>query len=174
MKNNDWRGLAELIGIAAIVASLLFVGYQLKQDREIAISSAYQARAFEAAEQIRRAADNENVVRGNIRALFSIDPDDPPPRGRFPSAFDGIPAKEMYASVTMLSASWFIYENSHYQYTKGFLPVEHWQRIRLIIKENLQNDPFLRLSLNFYRPPAGFQIELDSIVEELDVETAEQ
>jgi hypothetical protein len=33
---KDWKGFAELIGIIAIVASLLFVGLQLKQDRRIA------------------------------------------------------------------------------------------------------------------------------------------
>ena len=36
MKALDWRSIAELIGIAALVASLLFVGLQLQQDREIA------------------------------------------------------------------------------------------------------------------------------------------
>lgn len=37
----DWKGTAELIGIAAIVASLIFVGLQMRQDQEIA-----QAQAF--------------------------------------------------------------------------------------------------------------------------------
>jgi len=36
MKNSDWKDTAELIGIAAIVASLVFVGFQLRQDRHIA------------------------------------------------------------------------------------------------------------------------------------------
>lgn len=38
MKSNDWRGIAELIGIAAIVASLVFVGLQMQQQQEIAIT----------------------------------------------------------------------------------------------------------------------------------------
>lgn len=38
MKSNDWRGIAELIGIAAIVASLVFVGLQMQQEQEIAIT----------------------------------------------------------------------------------------------------------------------------------------
>ena len=37
MKNKDWKGIAELIGIAAIVVSLIFVGLQLRQEQEIAI-----------------------------------------------------------------------------------------------------------------------------------------
>jgi len=37
MKKPDWKGAAELVGIAAIVASLIFVGVELRQSRAIAI-----------------------------------------------------------------------------------------------------------------------------------------
>lgn len=36
MKNAAWKTAAELTGIAAIVASLIFVGFQLRQDGQIA------------------------------------------------------------------------------------------------------------------------------------------
>ena len=36
MKKTDWKGTAELIGIAAIVASLVFVGLQMRQEQELA------------------------------------------------------------------------------------------------------------------------------------------
>ncbi len=36
MKPRNWKSYAELIGIVAIVASLLFVGMQLRQDRQLA------------------------------------------------------------------------------------------------------------------------------------------
>ena len=38
MKNADWKDTAELIGIAAIVASLIFVGLQMKQSHDIAMA----------------------------------------------------------------------------------------------------------------------------------------
>lgn len=41
MKNTDWKATAELIGIAAVVASLVFVGIQLRQEQEIAIVDTY-------------------------------------------------------------------------------------------------------------------------------------
>lgn len=40
MKTTSWKDIAELIGIAAIVASLIFVGLELQQNREIAIADA--------------------------------------------------------------------------------------------------------------------------------------
>jgi hypothetical protein len=39
MKKLNWKDTAELIGMAAIVASLVFVGYQLRQDELIARTS---------------------------------------------------------------------------------------------------------------------------------------
>ena len=38
MKSNNWKDFAELIGIAAIVASLIFVGLQMRQAEVIAQS----------------------------------------------------------------------------------------------------------------------------------------
>ena len=37
----DWKGTAELVGLAALVASLIFVGLQMRQDQEIAEAQAY-------------------------------------------------------------------------------------------------------------------------------------
>ena len=43
MKPANWRDIAELIGIAAIVASLLFVGLQMQQEQEIAITETHSS-----------------------------------------------------------------------------------------------------------------------------------
>ncbi len=44
MRANKWRDIAELIGIAAIVAPLIFVHLEMRQSREIALAEIYQAR----------------------------------------------------------------------------------------------------------------------------------
>ena len=44
MKNTNWKDIAELIGIAAIVASLIFVGFQMRQDKLIAEAQIYAER----------------------------------------------------------------------------------------------------------------------------------
>jgi hypothetical protein len=40
----NWKDGAELIGVLAIVLSLIFVGFQIKQSHEIALAAQYQAR----------------------------------------------------------------------------------------------------------------------------------
>ena len=44
MNDLNWKQAAELIGMAAIVASLIFVGLQLKQSQDVAISTQYNQR----------------------------------------------------------------------------------------------------------------------------------
>ena len=43
MNTKGWREVAELIGIAAIVASLVFVGLQLRQEQNIAVAALGQS-----------------------------------------------------------------------------------------------------------------------------------
>jgi len=38
LKVTDWKDIAELVGIVAIVLTLAFVGFQLQQDRDIAVA----------------------------------------------------------------------------------------------------------------------------------------
>ena len=67
MKSISWKEIAELIGIAAIVASLLFVGVELRQSQQIALNEA----GFVALTAYidTRNAENENSdvwIRGNL------------------------------------------------------------------------------------------------------------
>ena len=41
MKDKNWKGIAELVGIGAIVGSLIFVGLQVRQDQQIAIAATF-------------------------------------------------------------------------------------------------------------------------------------
>ena len=43
MESRNWKGAGEFIGMGAIVASLIFVGFQLRQDREIALAESLTA-----------------------------------------------------------------------------------------------------------------------------------
>jgi len=44
LKSTNWKDIAELIGIAAIVASLIFVGLQMRQEQQIAMSQVWSDR----------------------------------------------------------------------------------------------------------------------------------
>ncbi len=59
-KLNDWM---QVVGIFAVVASLIFVGLQMIQDREIALAGQYQERSAMAVEYWNGLAQSEYDVR---------------------------------------------------------------------------------------------------------------
>jgi hypothetical protein len=116
MKPKDWKGIAELIGIAAIVASLLFVGLQMKQSHEIALAAQYQARA-------------EAVM--NLQAT-AMEVDYIPPVGNFRNlTSDLVTAKD----TNLMLWLWIAFDNHFYQYKAGYLDEEFWQAQLTSIKE---------------------------------------
>ncbi len=104
----DWKGIAELVGIAAIVASLLFVGLQLKQSHEIALATQYQSRA-EATQNLHLAAIEADWI-APIPALRNQVNDDMSAR-----------------DINMYLWLWIQFDNHYYQYQSGFMDESAWQ-----------------------------------------------
>ena len=119
MKNIAWKDAAELVGIAAIVASLIFVGLQMRQSQEIAIADQYQARAEIALDHWR----DRKVSAISIRRV-----------GREESESHGIPdhlgkdaaLDEIGTDLLDVRMTFLIYDNLHFQYQSGFLTDESW------------------------------------------------
>ena len=73
-KLNDWM---QVVGIFALVASLIFIGLQIRQTYEIALAATYQARVATSVEMIASSAANERALaawagRQMALALFFI------------------------------------------------------------------------------------------------------
>jgi hypothetical protein len=65
MKKTDWKSLIELSGIVAVVASLIFVGLQIRQDQNIAIAQIYADHDDTVIEWATLLTDNRDVwIRG--------------------------------------------------------------------------------------------------------------
>ena len=43
MESRNWKDIGEFVGMGAIVASLIFVGFQMRQDRDIALAESLMA-----------------------------------------------------------------------------------------------------------------------------------
>lgn len=52
MNNTNWRTLAEFVAVVSVVASLLFVAYELRLARTIAMTEGF-ATAFEIQDSVR-------------------------------------------------------------------------------------------------------------------------
>ncbi len=167
-KLNDWM---QVFGIFALVASLVFVGMQMRQEHEIARVMIYQSRASNAAEILASAASNPDAAVAVINTAFG-DPNKP-------IQMDGwaapITAKDIYLGRLQAQSFLTLTDNSFYQYQNGFLPEDHWQSVRSTVKNVLSDMPFIRYhvetTLDERRP--AFREELIKMLAEIDDERAE-
>ena len=82
MDFNRWKDIAELVGIVAIVASLIFVGLQMQQDQRIAVGETLggfvpsltdlQMQSTEHAEILSKAARNEELSDAELVVLRQL------------------------------------------------------------------------------------------------------
>ena len=105
-KLNDWM---QVIGIFALVASLIFVGFQMKQTQDIAIASQYHARA-------------EATMNLFLSSLESDYVPVPPLRSQITEEMS---ARDVAATLWL----WQSWDNLYYQYQAGFLEESAWQSV---------------------------------------------
>jgi hypothetical protein len=72
LKTTDWKSIVEFLGITAIVASLIFVGLEMRQARQIAMSDGALANGANEIERHNSIADNAEIWRsGNSGSELS-------------------------------------------------------------------------------------------------------
>jgi len=102
-KLNAWM---QVVGIFALVASLIFVGLQIKQAHEIALANQFQTRASEF----------QAVSLVGIESNWTY-----PPLRQYVT--EDVSAADLSAIVW----TWTGFDNHHFQYQAGFLTEEAWQ-----------------------------------------------
>ena len=150
MSATSWKGVAELIGIAAIVASLVFVGLELRQTQTALMASTYQARSFDAMNAQRGLADSEY-----IRPLLAkIDLDNE-------QSLEGLSREEFWRLRRHVVSRMIDFDNEYFQYQSGYLDEKYFEGQ---FKTGLKR--WRQLGMTEFRP------ELRELVDELLVENA--
>jgi len=108
-KVNDWL---QIVATFAVFASLLFVGYEMRQTQQIAMSQAYQSRAF-------AVVDYSMSYAANPLALSAVR------KAREGRMTDIIP-EEYDAARRIKIAVFMLFDNAHYQYEQGFVDDDFW------------------------------------------------
>ena len=152
---NDWL---QVIGLFGVIASLIFVGLQMMQDREIALSAIYQERATASTEFWMNIATDE-------AARFAM------AKVRMGKA-DELTPEEAAAYQAISRAGRQLMDNSHYQYEKGFASDAHWTQIRSMLKDLLRNPYSRELVLSGHLRPT-FSKTIREIENELKAERSQ-
>jgi hypothetical protein len=136
------KNLVEIVGISAIVASLIFVGLELRQSQQIAIASQYQERSNTGIEYNYKVLETEwRLARRADRMQRRVD---------VVTAVASEPEKywlenhthiEWAREETWANISLYIFDNYHFQYESGFMTEEAWlsqrSRLRFVLATNL-------------------------------------
>ncbi len=116
-KLNDWM---QVVGIFAVVVSLIFVGYQLKQSQDIAIAGQNQERQSVAFDYYASLIQVDEIVdyygarhREHLDANFDVE-------NRRSDRMIGL----AYIRSRMRLS---IYDNNHFQFQSGFMTAESWR-----------------------------------------------
>ena len=108
---SDWL---QVIGLFGVIASLIFVGLQMKQDRAIAISQSYQGRTQIGIETMSSFMNHPGFIPVLLRVradgLASLEPEE---------------HQLLVIYVRMMLSA---FENLHFQRSRGFLDTEHWEK----------------------------------------------
>ena len=116
---NSWM---QVIGIFALVASLIFVGLQMKQTHEIALAGQYQARAETTMNMYMTMQESGvDMMRTQLVPMNELAPG------------------EQSTRINIAVWGWTKYENHHFQYQAGYLNEETWAGLKLRLQD-LYND----------------------------------
>lgn len=166
MARPNWRVAAELIGVASIVASLVFVGLQLKQAQDFAVAGQYLEQASLLVEATSARMQNDALMRDYGEKLLAT--------GEF-SREDGLDPVALAARVHAAENSLTILDNDHYQYLEGFQSDEAWRSNRQVLKQVLSSR-FGRFAYEQGKESEreSFRELCEDIIKEIDLGASEQ
>ena len=147
-KINEWL---QVVGMFGVIASLVFVGLQLNQTQQIALSSTYQARSGATVESLMAAISSPEFLSASAKI--------------YAGKSDELTMQEAVAWEFYLGAEMTLFENNHQQYEMGFLSEEHWQRNVTELKCKFELPLNRQMMANwFYRE--SFMHVIDEIVDQ--------
>jgi hypothetical protein len=129
MNTAKLREWLEILGIFGIVASLIFVGLEMRQSQRIALSAAYQARA-DSSMTLRMAPLESETLQSAMAKVFIRE-----------MAVDQLTPEEQIVLRGRWNSNLVYLENMHYQYLSGFITEEHWQTNRAELTGMFSRNP---------------------------------
>lgn len=138
MTQSIIKSWIELIGLAAIVGSLVFVGLELKQGQDVAVAGQYQDRASIVADYYLSRLESEHLIAHlgeDITSRYEANDLGPEQENHFESRGpDSLATNFLHMNVVLV-----MFDNLHFQFQHGFLTEEAWIPFRGQLKGALRN-----------------------------------
>jgi hypothetical protein len=117
MIKSSWKETAEVLGIIAIVASLIALVTELRQTQSALLAETYQARAVDAIGELLDVADSEYLAPILAATNNGADHD----------AVANLDAVSRLRLLNYLRARMIDWDNEHYQYQNGFMDADFFE-----------------------------------------------
>ena len=171
MNSTNWKDIAELAGIAAIVASLVFVGLELRQSHQIAIAAEYQERATSVIEQYNAQIQSDTALSVVGQPLYeTVRSADFPDEYRH--LYEGYTVEQLGFKTLSTLNGLTAFDNIYFQYQSEFISDGSWQAFRYRLRRVLES-PITRLAFeedpNWYR--ASYRQLCSEIINEIDADS---
>lgn len=153
MKSKSWKDIAELIGTAAIVASLIAVALELRQTQFSLDAATYQARAFDSIAMHQYVGESEYLLPVLISTNYGKDTHSVSELSNLDRA-----RLERYFRMVMNDL-----DNEHYQYENGFLNADFFEKATIPAIKNFA--PRWR-AMGLSEPRRSFEEVVDVALEE--------
>jgi hypothetical protein len=163
---HDWL---QIVGLAAVVASLIFVGLQLKQSQEIAIAGQNQARFDSAsgmASSIIQSDAGLRVIGKMVREEFIANESIPI---ELKAWIKEQPDDELAYRMVFAFNQLKVFDNLLFQYQSGFLSEEAWRAYRREIRTDLA-DPRSWTRLYYEHDGTVWRESFRELIEELSLD----
>jgi hypothetical protein len=150
-KSATWREVAELIGITAIVVSLIAVVVELRQTQAAISAGTYQARAFDGMTSAREQYNGDYIAP----ILARVDLEDP-------NSLNELSEEERFRLRIFYLSQMIDFDNEFYQYQNGFLDEEYFEYVS---KRRLPGVARRWRNLGFVEPRPSFRSFVDEQLE---------
>jgi len=170
------KEIVEIVGIFAVVASLIFVGMQLQLDRKVALADQYFNRAESAKADRRSLLESDDYMQlraewwalGNRRPYWDDDWELAKLVEEGKISVRGVEALILSRELSVLG-----YDSVYFQYQQGLLDEETWNGLRSALKNGMANFPLTR-AVYVSQARRNLRPVVDEIVREIEAERESQ
>jgi hypothetical protein len=152
-KIKDWL---EIVGIFGVIASLIFVGMEMRQSQQIAIATINSQRTDTTVQFLTTMATNPALLSLYDQALSG--------------EFESWTSTERLSFNMMFGANMTKYADTYWQYVNGFVPEYRWLAVRENLKRDLSTVPPARalVQSDTAKFSEGMQQVIDELLAEID------
>ncbi len=147
--------ISQVLGMIAVVMSLIFIGVEINQNTKATRASIRQSIATNDITYLTSMMNSAVIAEANGKILDSIP----------------LTSSETEQLIWQQYINFLIFETAYYNYVNGFVDPELWNRYQVIIVELLTNSPagqaaYFRFKKTF---TTTFDEELDRIISEHEI-----